>query len=86
MGFDVSMRKWTRLPPLMYPSLPLPCRIYPSFRAYVVHANGGLLCINDCCNTYQYDKDIIDKDNLKVFNPLTRRCMVLPPLNYVALY
>jgi hypothetical protein len=82
MGFDVSMRKWTRLPPLMYSSLPLPPGIYPSFRAYVVHANGGLLCINDCRIIGKYDEDIIDKNNLKVFNPLIGRCMVLPPLNY----
>ena len=67
-GFDSSLKKWRRLPPLTY--FPKP----ELSEDFLICAKGGLMCINVSKS--------MDKERLIVFNPLTRIWRVLPPLNY----
>ncbi|KAG0607589.1 hypothetical protein M758_8G040600 [Ceratodon purpureus] len=70
VGFDTSLNRWRRLPPLTYLPKPEP----ELFKEYLVSAKGGLICVNVSKS--------IDKERFIVFNPLTGRCRVLPPLNH----
>jgi hypothetical protein len=69
-GFDSALNRWRRLPPLTY----LPKPELELFKEYLVCAKGGLMCINVSKSK--------DKETLIVFNPLTGRCRVLPPLHH----
>lgn len=70
VGFDTSLNRWRRLPPLTY----LPKPELELFKEYLVCAKGGLVCVNVSKSLH--------KERLIVFNPLTQMCRVLPPLNH----
>ena len=69
VGFDTSLNRWRRLPPLTY----LPKPELELFKEYLVCAKGGLVCVNVSKSLH--------KERLIIFNPLTQMCRVLPPLN-----
>ncbi|KAG0558323.1 hypothetical protein KC19_10G019100 [Ceratodon purpureus] len=71
-GFDSSLQKWRRLPPLNY--LPAYCKPdHDLFKEYLVCTQGGIICMNVSKST---------EDKIIVCNVLTREWRELPPLNH----
>lgn len=69
LGFDISVQKWRRLPPLKMLPAPDP----ELFKDFLVAGGVGLFCVNVGKSP--------DKEILMVCNPLTQEVRALPPLN-----
>jgi hypothetical protein len=74
-GFDLTSKKWRRMPSLDLKFLPADCKPDPDlFKEFLVCAKDGLVCIN-------FSKSA-DEERLIVLNPLSRKYRELPPLNH----
>ena len=73
-GFDINLRKWSRLPSLNFAKPTLPSPDPDLFKDYLVAGDGGLLCI--------YVGKASGREKLVMCNPLTQQVKVLPPLTY----
>ncbi|KAG0610956.1 hypothetical protein M758_7G103600 [Ceratodon purpureus] len=74
-GFDLSSRRWRRMPSLDLKFLPANCKPDPDlFKEFLICAKDGLVCINFSKST--------EKERLIVFNPLSRKYRELPAMTY----
>ena len=69
-AFNLESKRWTRLPSLSF----LPTPDASLFKEYSVCGNGGIMCVNVSKTPH--------KEDLVVFNLLTRETRQLPSLNY----